>query len=92
MVDAHAHLGGGRHHHGHSFSACAQRVTFERERDRVDQQDGSGPRTAHGPGSHVEHGHAAEAYVTGCAFCRQKPMLHGKRGLFGRGGPTEKKE
>lgn len=71
------------------------------ERDRVDQQDGSGPRTAHGPGSHVEHGHAAEGRL---GQTWRKPMLqaaaflgcnpHGKRGqaFFGRGGPTEKKE
>ena len=71
------------------------------ERDRVDQQDGSGPRTAHGPGSHVEHGHAAEGRL---GQTSRKPMLqaaaflgcnpHGKRGqaFFGRGGPTEKKE
>ena len=70
-------------------------------RDRVDQQDGSGPRTAHGPGSHVEHGHAAEGRL---GQTWRKPMLqaaaflgcnpHGKKvsPLFGRGGPTEKKE
>ena len=42
------------------------------ERDRVDQQDGSGPRTAHGPASHVEYGHAAEGRL---GQTWRKPML-----------------
>ena len=69
------------------------------ERDRVDQQDGSGPRTAHGPGSHVDHGHEAEGrlghtprepMLQAAAFLGCNARQEGVGAFFGRGGPTEK--
>ena len=69
------------------------------ERDRVDQQDGSGPRTAHGPGSHVDHGHEAEGrlghtpartYVAGRGFSRLQRTAERGRGLFWEGGSDRK--
>jgi hypothetical protein len=71
------------------------------ERDRVDQQDGSGPRTAHGPGSHVDHGHEAEGrlghtprepMLQAAAFLGCNARQEGVGAFFGRGGPTEKME